>query len=224
MGKRFTETTKWTDVWFRKLSPLHKLAWGYLCDNCDAAGVIELDEALADFQIGESVPWGNLCDLAGGRIVHLDRGKIWLSKFVFFQYPNGISKDCRAHRPIYASLCKHGLLERVLEQYSDSSRTVHDTDTDKDKEKDTDKGGVGEKRFVKPTVEEVEAYCQERGNGISGQDFVDSYERVGWVVGRNRTPMKNWKAAVHTWENERKKKNKGPRLPTAKEDAEWSPI
>lgn len=59
--------------------------------------------------------------------------------------------------------------------------------------------------FKIPTVEEVAAYCLERGNGIDAQDFVDNYNRVGWVVGRNHTPMKCWKSAVHTWERERKK-------------------
>lgn len=55
-----------------------------------------------------------------------------------------------------------------------------------------------EKRFVKPTVEEVQAYCAQRKNGINPQHFVDYYESNGWKVGRN--PMKDWKAAVRTWE------------------------
>lgn len=58
--------------------------------------------------------------------------------------------------------------------------------------------------FVPPTVEEVEAYCNERGNGIDAQTFVDFYESKGWMVGKNK--MKVWKAAVRTWENEKKKK------------------
>ena len=60
--------------------------------------------------------------------------------------------------------------------------------------------------FVPPTVEEVEAYCTERGNGIDAQSFVDFYESKGWMVGKNK--MKVWKAAVRTWENEKKKKEK----------------
>ena len=54
------------------------------------------------------------------------------------------------------------------------------------------------RRFVKPTVEDVRAYCEERGNGIDAQSFVDFYESKGWVVGKS--PMKDWKAAVRTWE------------------------
>lgn len=55
-----------------------------------------------------------------------------------------------------------------------------------------------ERRFVKPTAEQVEAYCRERGNGVNAEHFCDYYESKGWKVGS--APMKDWKAAVRTWE------------------------
>ena len=58
------------------------------------------------------------------------------------------------------------------------------------------------KRFVPPTPKEVQDYCNERGNGISGTEFCDFYTSKGWKVGRE--PMKDWKAAVRTWEAKRK--------------------
>lgn len=59
--------------------------------------------------------------------------------------------------------------------------------------------------FVRPTVEEVAAYCAERNNGIDAQAFIDFYASKGWMIGKN--PMKDWKAAVRTWErNERPNK------------------
>ena len=54
------------------------------------------------------------------------------------------------------------------------------------------------KRFIKPTAEEVRAYCAERGNRVDAQAFVDFYAAKGWKVGN--APMKDWKAAVRTWE------------------------
>lgn len=54
------------------------------------------------------------------------------------------------------------------------------------------------KNFKKPTVEEVRAYCEERNNGIDPQQWIDHYTANGWKVGKN--PMKDWKAAVRTWE------------------------
>lgn len=55
--------------------------------------------------------------------------------------------------------------------------------------------------FVKPTVEEIEAYCAERKNGLSGQAIYDHYEANGWMVGRVK--MKDWKATVRTWERKK---------------------
>ena len=52
--------------------------------------------------------------------------------------------------------------------------------------------------FKKPTLEEVEEYCNERQNNIDPQRFIDYYTANGWKVGRNS--MKNWKAAVRVWE------------------------
>lgn len=53
-------------------------------------------------------------------------------------------------------------------------------------------------RFVKPTVEEIETYCKERNNNVDAHKFYNHYESNGWKVGKN--PMKDWKAAVRTWE------------------------
>lgn len=58
-------------------------------------------------------------------------------------------------------------------------------------------------RFTPPTVDEVAAYCRERGNGVDAEAFVAFYESKGWKVGRE--PMKKWKAAIVTWE---KRENK----------------
>lgn len=62
------------------------------------------------------------------------------------------------------------------------------------------------KRFVKPKPDEIQAYCDERHNGIDGSAVWDFYESKGWKIGN--TPMKDWKACVRTWE--RKKKEQEP--------------
>ena len=58
------------------------------------------------------------------------------------------------------------------------------------------------KRFVPPTVDQVREYCEERGNSVNPQRFVDYYSSNGWMVGKNK--MKDWKAAVRTWEQKEK--------------------
>lgn len=73
--------------------------------------------------------------------------------------------------------------------------------------------------FSPPSVEDVKAYCDERQNGINAQHFVDHYSANGWMVGKNK--MKDWKAAVRTWEQNdvNKKKSGNPFLEMLKEDA-----
>lgn len=56
-------------------------------------------------------------------------------------------------------------------------------------------------RFAPPDVDDVKAYCYERGNNVDAQAFVDFYSSKGWMVGKNK--MKDWKAAVRTWERNR---------------------
>lgn len=61
-------------------------------------------------------------------------------------------------------------------------------------------------KFIKPTVEEIAEYCASRNNGIDAQRFYDYNESVGWMVGPSKK-MKDWKAAIRTWEQKDKEKN-----------------
>ena len=71
------------------------------------------------------------------------------------------------------------------------------------------------KRFVKPTLSEIEQYCIERKNNVNAEQFFDYYESNGWKVGKNS--MKDWKAAVRTWEHSEYRKSNSKK--NSKEDA-----
>lgn len=89
--------------------------------------------------------------------------------------------------------CKEGEKEREIE----SEREV-ESENDSYTPPTPSPGG---KRFLPPTVDDVRAYCQSRNNGIDPAAFVDFYTARGWMIGKTR--MKDWKAAVRTWENRR---------------------
>jgi len=80
-------------------------------------------------------------------------------------------------------------------QQTDNKRTTNGQQTDNNR-----KGREGKKRniFMAPTLEEVTSYCLERGNSVDPSRFMSHYEANGWKVGRNA--MKDWRAAVRTWE------------------------
>ena len=68
-------------------------------------------------------------------------------------------------------------------------------------------------RFAPPTLEEVKSYCLERKNNVDAENFINFYESKGWMIGKNK--MKDWKAAVRTWEKKDKQSSK-PTTPNYK--------
>lgn len=62
------------------------------------------------------------------------------------------------------------------------------------------------KQSRKPTMQELSDYCLERQNGIDPEEFYDFYEANGWIQGKGK-PIRDWKAAVRTWERRNKQSN-----------------
>lgn len=143
MGKRFSETEKWRDKWFRCLKPSQKLLWLYLLDACDGAGVWNEDLELAGMLIGEPVTESDIESLNNGKErvkkVYGDRWQIL--DFIGFQYGT-LSESCKPHKYVLGLLAKHGLAlsdQRVSKGYPKGIQTLKDKDKEKDKDKDKDK-------------------------------------------------------------------------------------
>jgi hypothetical protein len=77
-------------------------------------------------------------------------------------------------------------------------------------------------RFKPPTKEEVQAYCFERNNQVDAERFIDYYTANGWCVGKNK--MKDWKAAVRTWEKNGYANAKTPKRSVGEEAYEFYEI
>ena len=90
----------------------------------------------------------------------------------------------------------HGLVMKPYHTIPYHTNNTNNTNTDNIRQ---------QKRFTKPTLADVQAYCAERGNSVDAQKFVDYYESNGWRVGKS--PMKDWRAAVRTWERNNQQGN-----------------
>lgn len=90
MAKRFTDTSKWAKESFSKLPLKMKLSWIYLCDNCNHAGVWDVNMSLMSFQIGEKITMEELKKNFGEKIIFF-QNKLFLPSFFYFQY--GQAKD-----------------------------------------------------------------------------------------------------------------------------------
>lgn len=101
-------------------------------------------------------------------------------------------------------------------------KPVNSLNTNVFKEDESQKGKCpsNSKRFVKPTIEEIRAYCSERNNTVDAESFYDFYESKGWVVGKS--PMKDWKSAVRTWERSRNGQSKQYNQRTSERDVDCS--
>lgn len=105
--------------------------------------------------------------------------------------------QCNADVTQVKQLC-NGEIEKELEK---------DKEIDKEIDNKCASTKQKRKRFVKPTISDIEQYCSEKNISINAQQFIDYYESNGWKVGRNS--MKDWQATVRRWasNNYGKKKN-----------------
>lgn len=144
--KRFTDTEKWSDPWYRKLSLLHKLLWDYICSRCDLAGVWKPDLELASFCIGEPIDEAQAIQALGHRIQILPGGNWFIPKFIPFQY-GPLHEDCRPHQAVIRALQDHNIpydkgmdtLTYCVQSHSHHKLKGIDTLKDKDKDRDKDK-------------------------------------------------------------------------------------
>jgi hypothetical protein len=130
MAKRFTDTTKWEDSWFRKLPSKYKAAWEFLRDKVDNAGFWKKDFEVLCFFTRETFTSEDLLHaLNDGKDRVKDHGDYWeLTDFVSFQY-GVLSPDCNPHKHIIELKKKY-----QKKGYFKGTNTLEDkTRQDKDK-------------------------------------------------------------------------------------------
>lgn len=121
----------------------------------------------------------------------------WINSLVYKKYIN--------FKIIYKEGTKEILNRYLSLVYDPIKENLKDNNTSNNiKEINNNKLLFTKKKFIKPTLEEVRQYCLERKNKIDAEKFIDYYESNGWKVGRNS--MKDWKAAIRTWESNAKEK------------------
>lgn len=113
---------------------------------------------------------------------------------------------------------------KALESNTTPTLPQHTANADienREREKSKSKN-IGDKHHH-PTLEEVKEYCSERGNKVDPERWFDYYTSNGWRVGKN--PMRDWKAAVRTWERgESKAKSRNTLLNYNETQTEVKPI
>lgn len=116
------------------------------------------------------------------------------------------SKACNKYRIITVNnWCEYQLNDKQDDKQVTSKRQADDKQVTTDEEiKNKRIKENNNKTFQKPTIDQVREYCQERNNNVDPETFVNFYESKGWRIGRS--PMKDWKASVRTWERSETRK------------------
>jgi hypothetical protein len=110
MAKRFTDTEKWKKPFIRGLQGAYKLLWLYVCDDCDHAGIWQVDIDVAEIRIGEKIDLDEAIKSFEDKIIIFDKGNKWfIPSFIEFQYPSGLNPENRSHNSVIILLEKYNL-------------------------------------------------------------------------------------------------------------------
>ena len=220
--KRFSETTKWNDPWFRNLSPTNKLYWLWLLDNCDCAGIIEPDLGLARFMLGASEELPTPLEAFGNRVIQQGE-KFLIVKFVRYQYGDSLNPANNAHKGVLKRLESSefkdfkqsfdvkkedglkapgkGLVRGLLAHQEQEQEQEQEKDTEKDTEKDQIKEKKKEaKNKATGTLEEIKSFAVEIGLPASdGEAAFYKWEGNGWKNGTSQ--IKDWRMTMRSWKS-----------------------
>ena len=132
MAKRFTDSEKFKDTWYRKLSPKHKCFWEFLLSECNHAGIIEMDLEFASFVIGDDFEEEDLKPFQN-KIQHLEKGLYFIPNFIEFQYGK-LSRCSKPHIPVIKLLEKYNIDFELLDENGLDANRMRQRLTNKAKE------------------------------------------------------------------------------------------
>ncbi len=162
MAKRFTDTEKWKKPFIRGLQAPYKLLWLYICDDCDHAGIWQVDIEVAEIRVGEKLNEKKALEFFGDKVIPIDGGSKWfIPSFVEFQYPSGLSANNKAHVGIIKILEKYQNEIDNCKPLASPLNGAKDMDMDKEMEMDMemDKDKV---KTQKPKIEIVYPFDSEK--------------------------------------------------------------
>lgn len=118
MAKRFTDTEKWKKGFIRSLPIEYKMLWFYILDDCNHAGIWDVDIEVAAIRIGADLNIEKALKLFGDKVLVFDDSNKWfISSFIEFQY-GVLNQNNRPHVSVINLLIKHDLIDSVKYQHA----------------------------------------------------------------------------------------------------------
>lgn len=212
MAKRFIDTEMFNDSWFMNLSAEAKLFYIYLFTNCDHAGIIDLNNRLAEFQTGikdlANTYQTLIKEFGEKRVIFLFDNYFLLPKFLSFQYGNTLNPNVKAQQSVIKRLSEFNINFKTLSKGLGNtllSVQEKDIDIDKDKDKDKDiKGGVGEKidfKNIENTqwFESILRYLQFKIDMVRLMEYWNQYQVAMLADDDLYRDAKDYRAHFRNW-------------------------
>lgn len=224
--RRVVNTDFWTDDKVVDMfSPEDKLFFLYLLTNPHTTqlGIYPINKRIMAFEIGYSLEAITVLldrfQTKYGIIKYSDStGEIAIKYYLRHSIIKGGKPVEDLLRKEISQVKDRSLLEYVYQGiYTDTTinetvkgvlpclHTMKESKNDSDNENDVsyhesyhDSYNDSSKRFTPPKLSDVSEYCSQRNNDVDPERFINFYTSKGWKVGNQ--PMKDWKAAVRTWE------------------------
>lgn len=184
MAKRFTDTEKWKKPFIRSLPTPYKLLWFYILDDCNHAGVWEVDLEVASIRIGEPLSELYALEVFGDRVQKISENKWFLADFIFFQYGD-LNEKNRLHLSVLQILNKY-----QIKPLRSSLEGAKDKDKDKDKVKDKDKEDFGKSENLLIVPEMLRIFKQYNPKYLSSdsKDFKPLFSIANYLCEVGKLP------------------------------------
>ena len=195
---RTIDSRFWSDGWIRGLNALDRYLFLYLLTNehSNWCGIYELEVSMMAFESGIDKE-----DLQKTMLPRLVPKVIYDEGWIFIKnYPRYHAGGINAEKGVKAAI--ESLPSRIRSKISEIWPESEPPSTPSPFSLASASAlalASKESRFAPPSLEEISNYCLERKNRIDASQFIDFYASKGWLIGKNK--MKDWKAAVRTWEN-----------------------
>jgi hypothetical protein len=194
MSKRYTDTDKWKKIWFRKLKNDHKVFWMYVLDQCDHAGIWEVDFELASY-FCNGIKESEIRKTFVKQYHEFDDGKRWFIKdFIEFQY-RGLDESNRVHNSVINILKRHGLFKGLIRPLYEPKAKDKDKDQLKDKDKDKEKRENSKKNQLKKIGLELDILQAE----FDAVDVSIEFDKFQDYLKANGKRYANYKSAFRNW-------------------------
>jgi hypothetical protein len=196
---RKIHTSFWSDPFIQDLDNDHRLFYLYLLTNerTKQCGIYEISKKQMAYELGYSI------DKVSKLLAYFIKvGKILYSETTKEVALKNWMKYNGSTSPKVVSCIKselYSVKDRVLIEYVNGMYTSSQEEQEQEEEKEEEQ----DKKFKKPTIDEIALYMDEQGMVNVSERFYNFYEAKDWMIGKNK--MKNWRACVITWKKDNMK-------------------